>query len=209
MKQTRLQVVGVVVGSLAVIAAGCGSEGPSVTAPSPAFSAGAIHIAPAGAIVGTAVSLESRDATDPSGAALSYSWDFGDGETGSGEATTHVYRTSGTFMARLTVTSFEAGSAETTLYIPVDSLTARWSGDFGTVSITQDGLDLRGTYEDGGRQGLVEGRISDTGTVTFTMTGPDTDPVTFTGTAGRDVMTLVGEARGRDAANRPLTLTRG
>jgi len=205
-KRFGVLTMGVVVGGVVVIAAGC-SQTTGVLAPSPTFSAGAIHIAPEGAIVGTAVSLESRDATDPSGAPLSYSWDFGDGETGSGEATTHVYRTSGTFMARLLVSSFESGSAETTLYISVETLTARWSGDFGTVSITQDGLNLRGTFEDGPRQGVVEGRISATGTVTFTMTSPDMAPVTFTGSAGRDVTTLVGAASGRDG-NRPLTLIR-
>jgi hypothetical protein len=45
--------------------------------------------------------------------------------------------------------------------------------------------------------------------VTFTVTRPGLDPVTFTGTAGPDVMTLVGTAKGRDALDRPFRLTRG
>ena len=64
------------------------------------FSAGTIEIAPAGAIVGTAVTLTSRDASDPTGNPLSFAWDFGDGATATGEAATHVYSTAGDFFPR-------------------------------------------------------------------------------------------------------------
>jgi hypothetical protein len=47
------------------------------------------------------------------------------------------------------------------------------------------------------------------GTVTFTVTRPGLDPITFTGTAGPGVRTLVGTARSRDAVERPWKLTRG
>ena len=107
----RWQAVRVVVGSLAVIAAGCGSEsGLSPAGPSPGFSAGTIEIAPAGAIVGTSVTLRSLLASDPSGSSLSYDWDFGDGSTAAGEATTHVYATAGDFFAKVTVSNSEGGS---------------------------------------------------------------------------------------------------
>jgi len=122
-----------------------------------------------GAIVGTSVTLESRLVSDPSGGSLSYHWDFGDGSTATGEAASHVYATAGDFFATVTVSSSEAGSAVTSLHIPVRSLTAQWSRDQGRVSITQDGLDLRGTYEDDSRRGIVGGRISETGK-TFTIT---------------------------------------
>jgi PKD repeat protein len=208
-EQFRLQVVRAVVGSLAVIAAGCGTKsGLSPAGPSPEFSAGTIAIAPAGAIVGTTVTLQSRLASDPTGSSLTYSWDFGDGSTGSGEAITHVYATAGVFVATVTVSSNEAGAAQATLNIPVRSLTAQWSSDYARMSITQDGLDLRGTYQDSPGQSLVEGRISERGTVTFTVTRRGLAPVTFTGTAGPDVMTLVGAANGSDAGNRPWTLVR-
>jgi PKD repeat protein len=208
-EQFRLQAVRAVVGSLAVIAAGCGSDsGLSPAGPSPVFSAGTIEIAPAGAIVGTSVTLESRFASDPSGGSMSYHWDFGDGSTATGEAATHVYATAGDFFATVTVSSSEAGSAMTSLHIPVRSLTAQWSEGPGRVSITQDGLDLRGTYRDDSRQGTVGGRVSETGTVTFTVTSPGLAPVTFTGTAGPDVATLVGAANGPDVVNRPWTLAR-
>lgn len=51
------------------------------------------------------------------------------------------------------------------------------------------------------------GKISEAGTVSFTAVRPGLDPVTFTGTAGRDVQTLVGSANGRDV-DRPWTLVR-
>ena len=208
------QAVRAVVGSLAVIAAGCGStSGLSPAGPTSGFSAGTIEIAPLGAIVGTSVTLQSRLASDPTGSSLSYSWDFGDGSTATGEATTHVYATAGDFFATVTVSGSEGSSGAATLNVPVRSLTARWSGDLGAVpgsrvSITQDGLDLRGTYQDDSRRGVVEGRISETGTVTFTVTSPGLAPVTFTGTAGPNVVTLVGAANGRDVVNRPSTLAR-
>ena len=208
-ERLRAQAVRAVVGTLAVVVAGCGSQaGLSPVAPTVGFSAGTIAIAPAGAIVGTAVTLESRQVSDPSGGYLVYSWDFGDGDTAGGASAGHVYATAGDFYARVTVSSSEAGSAVATLNVPVRSLTARWSGDLGVVSMTQDGLDLRGTFEDASRQGVVTGRISETGTVTFTVTSPGVAPVTFTGAAGPEVGTLVGAANGRDLVNRPATLAR-
>jgi len=205
----RLQAVRAVVGSLAVIAAGCGTEsGDSPAGPSPVFAAGTIEIAPAGAIVGTSVTLESRHVSDPTGSSRSYFWDFGDGYTAmGGEAITHVYATAGVFVATVSVNSYYAGSAQAALNIPVRSLTDQWSGDYGRVSITQDGLNLRGRYLDDPREGIVLGRVSETGTVTFTITRPGLAPVTFTGTAGPDVMTLVGAANVHDV-DRPWTLVR-
>ena len=208
-ERLQAQAVRAMVGCLAVMAAGCGSEsGLSPAGPTTGLSAGTIELSPAGAIVGTSVTLQSRLASGPNGNPLDYYWDFGDGTTGTGEAITHVYATAGDFFATLTVAGSDSGSAQTTMNIPVRSLTAKWSGDLGRVSIVQDGLDLRGTYQDDARQGVVEGRVSETGTVTFTVTGPGLAPVSFTGKAGPDVVTLVGAANGRDAVNRPLTLVR-
>jgi PKD repeat protein len=213
-QRIRWQTVRAVVGSLAVIAAGCGTQSEfSPVGPTVGFSAGTIAIAPAGAIVGTWVILENRLASDPTGNSLSFTWDFGDGDSATGEATSHVYTTPGDYYATVTVSSSEGGSAVASLHIPVRSLTARWSGGpstegNGRVSITQDGLDLRGTYQDDSRQGIVEGRISEKGTVTFTVTSPGLAPVTFTGTAGPDVVTLVGAANGPDVVDRPWTLSR-
>jgi hypothetical protein len=60
------------------------------------------------AILATAVSGSpfamsfTGSATDPDGYIASYSWEFGDGATGSGETVTHTYKTPGVFVVRLT-----------------------------------------------------------------------------------------------------------
>ena len=215
----RTHAVGATFGVLAVMTAGCGSpSGPSPSGASSGFSAGGtIEIAPAGAIVGTSVTLISRLASDPTGSPLTFAWDFGDGATATGEATTHLYATAGDFFPKVTVSSSEGSWATATVTIRVKSLTARWSGEVdtvpggvfrggeGRVSITQDGLDLTGTYQD---QGSLKGTISPTGTVTFTVTRAGFAPFTFTGTAGPDVETLVGGASGPDVGNERWSLRR-
>jgi PKD repeat protein len=212
MERFGWQTVRAVVGCLAVIAAGCSSEsGLSPTALTPEFSGDTIEIAPAGAIVGTWVTLQSRIASTRAGHSISftYHWDFGDGSTASGgEEIRHVYADTGIYVATVTASSSETGTAQATQNISVGSLTGQWTGDYGRVSITQEGLDLRGRYLDDPRQGIVAGAVSETGTVTFTITRPGLDPVTFTGTAGPDVRTLVGVEDGRDGVDRPWKFTR-
>jgi hypothetical protein len=44
------------------------------------------------------------EAVDPDGTVISYAWDFGDGQTGTGPAIDHVYVTPGVYIATLTVT---------------------------------------------------------------------------------------------------------
>ncbi|MCB4791769.1 MAG: PKD domain-containing protein [Elusimicrobia bacterium] len=50
------------------------------------------------------VAFNASASSDPDGSITSYSWNFGDGQTGSGATASHVYITSGTFNAALTVT---------------------------------------------------------------------------------------------------------
>jgi hypothetical protein len=215
--RSGIQAIRAVVATAAVIAAGCGSESASPTGPSEELSSPRIALWPAGAIVGTSVVLQSNIpkvpwhyGSDPSGGYQSFSWDFGDGTTlTGGESMSHVYRTEGTFFATVTASSSDSGAQQATATIHVGSLSGLWSGDYGRVSITQDGFRLRGRYLDDAREGSVEGAISESGTVTFTVTRPGLEPLTFNGMAGPDVMTLVGTAKGRDAVDRPWKLTRG
>lgn len=59
----------------------------------------------------------SKDPDD--GDQLTYVWDFGDGNTGAGETTTHSYTTAGTYTASLTVTDDKGSSQERTVDIHV------------------------------------------------------------------------------------------
>ncbi len=49
------------------------------------------------------VSFNASASTDPNGDPLTYSWDFGDGTTGTGKVVSHTYTTFGTLTAKLTV----------------------------------------------------------------------------------------------------------
>jgi hypothetical protein len=53
--------------------------------------------------VGNSVLLDGSDSNDPNGRIVSYSWDFGDGEFGTGEKVRHAYGVVGNFTARLLV----------------------------------------------------------------------------------------------------------
>jgi PKD repeat protein len=56
---------------------------------------------------------------DVDGQVESFSWDFGDGTTGSGPELTHTYRTPGTYPVTLTVTDFEGGTDTVTKRVTV------------------------------------------------------------------------------------------
>jgi PKD repeat protein len=78
----------------------------------PVASAGGPYVGSEGASIGFN-GAGSSDA-DP-GDVLTYSWDFGDGSTGAGVSTTHVYPDNGTYAVSLTVTDARGarGSAST------------------------------------------------------------------------------------------------
>ena len=56
------------------------------------------------------VSFDASASSDADGDALSYTWDFGDGSSGSGVLTPHVYTQGGSFAAKLTVSDGRGGS---------------------------------------------------------------------------------------------------
>lgn len=66
----------------------------------------------------------TRDEGGACGAACAYSWNFGDGSSGSGMVTTHEFRTAGTFVVRLTVIDARGGSATTSQSITVAQVEA-------------------------------------------------------------------------------------
>ena len=58
------------------------------------------------------VAFDGSGSTDPDGSIVAYDWDFGDGNTGTGEMTTHTYARDGSFTVTLTVTD-DAGDTGT------------------------------------------------------------------------------------------------
>jgi PKD repeat protein len=60
---------------------------------------------------GQAIDFDATGSTSPGGSLTDHAWDFGDGSTGSGATTSHVYTTAGTFNVRLSVTDDQGGVA--------------------------------------------------------------------------------------------------
>ncbi len=67
------------------------------------------------------VQFSGSGSTDSDGTIVSYAWDFGDGETGSGATIGHVYGQAGNYTATLTVTDDGNGTDTDTVEIAVSS----------------------------------------------------------------------------------------
>lgn len=71
------------------------------------------------------VALDGSDSIDLDGTISKYNWDFGDGETGSGEKVDHTYNTVGRYTVSLTVTDDDgATDSQTTTVIVQESCEA-------------------------------------------------------------------------------------
>ena len=65
------------------------------------------------------VAFDASGSFDPDGQIVSYSWNFGDGATGSGITATHAYTNPGTYTVRLTVRDNQGATDNTTRSITV------------------------------------------------------------------------------------------
>lgn len=99
---------------------------------------------------GGSASFSAAGSVDPNGSIVSYAWDFGDGTSGIGETTTHVYAQDGSYVVRLTVTDNDGltGSATATVVVtnvaPVVAPVADASVNAG------DAYTLAGSFADPG-----------------------------------------------------------
>jgi PKD repeat protein len=71
--------------------------------------------------VGQSVNFSGSGSYDPDGSIVQYSWNFGDGSTGTGVTTSHTYTTSGTYTVTLTVTDNMGATGTDTAIITVQS----------------------------------------------------------------------------------------
>ena len=78
---------------------------------------------------GQTITFDGSASTDPNGDALTYSWDFGDGSTGSGATPTHSYAAAGTYRISLVVNDGELDSAAATTTVDVVILVASQPDD--------------------------------------------------------------------------------
>jgi hypothetical protein len=72
-------------------------------------------------IVGEIVNFDGSGSYDPDGDPLTYMWDFGDSETGSGMLTTHTYTSAGVFTVTLTVIDDSGDPDSDTIQVTVQT----------------------------------------------------------------------------------------
>ena len=76
-------------------------------------------ISPSSPKVGDSVRFDASGSSDPDGQIVRYSWDFGDGSTGSGSKVTHIFSRAGSYTVRLTVTDDRGATASTSHQLTV------------------------------------------------------------------------------------------
>lgn len=71
--------------------------------------------------ISQSITFEGRNSEDPDGDLISYNWDFGDGNIGSGQTTNYTYNNSGAYDATLTVVDNDGDSNTASTTINVSS----------------------------------------------------------------------------------------
>jgi PKD repeat protein len=140
---------------------------------------------PYAGVRGTAIAFDGSSSADPDGNPLTFSWDFGDGTTGTGAQPTHVYTTMGTFLARLVVNDGARDSVADTAWVAISNRvpTAHPAGPYtgtrvqavsfdGSLSSDPDGdpLTYEWTFGDGATGTGMAPTHTYAGLGTFTVT---------------------------------------
>lgn len=115
----------------------------TVTAPNQAPTA-SFTATPTSGDAALFVSFDATGSSDPENDPLTYSWNFGDGSSGTGITTTHTYLAGGEFTVTLTVNDGAAiGTATTTITVQADGCST-------AVVNAEDFEDGWGIWNDGG-----------------------------------------------------------
>jgi PKD repeat protein len=90
-------------------------------APKPGQPMASFTFSPQSPNVGDTITFDATSSTPgaPGGSIISYSWDFGDGSTGTGRNVTHAYTTQGNFTVKLVVTDDQGRTASASRTVPV------------------------------------------------------------------------------------------
>ncbi len=95
-----------------------GETGPPPPPPS-GYPVASFVFSPTSGSAPLTVTFDASASYDSDGTIVSYSWNFGDGATGSGRVTSHTYASNGTFTIRLTVTDNEGKTGSTSKSITI------------------------------------------------------------------------------------------
>ncbi|MCW2527026.1 MAG: wcoG [Pseudonocardiales bacterium] len=86
--------------------------------------------------LGLTVNVIGTGSTDSDGSIASYAWNFGDGVTGSGASTTHLYAAAGSYVVTLVATDNLGGTGTATGTVVVVGPTVLAADDFGRTAAT-------------------------------------------------------------------------
>jgi PKD repeat protein len=188
----RFVLVGLACLALTACGGGGGGGGSSNRAPTASFTA-----TPPSGQAPLTVAFNAAASSDPDGTIASYSWNFGDGGTGSGVAPTHNYTTVGTFTATLTVTDNSGAAGTTTRTVtttsgpPPTSVTVSGRIQFERVpfsTVLGSGLNFVGTFTAPAREIEVELLQSSNQAVLATTATDANGNYSFTTTPSADVL---------------------
>jgi PKD repeat protein len=103
------------------------------------------------------VMFDASNSDDSDGNIQSYSWDFGDGSTATGQTASHSYSSTGDYTVSLTVTDDDGGTDTTTQTVPVGPGSSASIDDIQTGPSDTDGDNIDDRVE-------VDVTVSDVGT---------------------------------------------
>ena len=138
-KQTNRFIATAGIVAAIVAAAACTTAGGGGGTPPNIVPVASATATPTGGSAPLTVSFDGSASSDADGTIINYSWDFGDGTSGAGVTTSHVYA-AGTFTAQLLVTDNVGAFGSTPLVItatnlpPASSFTA--NPTFGAAPLT-------------------------------------------------------------------------
>jgi PKD repeat protein len=146
------------------------------------------------------VSFDGSQSTDPDGTVSSWAWSFGDGGSGTGPATTHLYSNPGTYTASLTVTDDNGASSTTTGSIVVSPLVPPAPSGLTATSIGRRSIRLAWTNGSTGQTSVLIERCKGSSCTSFAQVAA----VAGTATTFVDSGLSAGTYRYRVRAQTPL-----
>jgi PKD repeat protein len=108
--------------------------------------------APATGSPSSSITFSGTQSSDPDGLITTYSWNFGDGSTGTGPTVSHVYAAAGTYNVVLTVADNREATATAQHVLTITApnpgtLPFTWSSTFGAVDPATKFVDLTVTLD--------------------------------------------------------------
>ena len=99
---------------------------------------------------GSTVRFDGTASSDDDGAVVSYAWDFGDGESGVGATTTHIYRDNADFEVTLVVTDDEGGTGDDTTTVSIENVDPTVAAGDDLTAAEGDSVLIAPTLADAG-----------------------------------------------------------